>query len=83
MQEYGRLGNLCLLQCLGIAFKHDIGQTEAKYLVGLLHHFLCYFIALVQVLAHTCKLCSLTGKNKCFHSFIVFYLSLQFIRRYT
>ena len=81
VQEHGRLGNLCLLQCLGIALEHDVGQTETKYLVGLLHHLLCHFIALVQVLAHTSELCSLTGKYKCFHNrmFLFNFSDLQMV----
>ena len=69
MQEHCRLGDFSLTQFLISAVEHDIGYPEAKNFVGLLKQFVSEGIALVEVLSHSDELCTLTGKNKCFHLF--------------
>ena len=60
VQEYGRLCNLCLLEILCRALKHNISNTKTEYLVCLLKHCLCLGIVLIQLFTHSRELCALT-----------------------
>ena len=73
MQEYCRLCHLGLLQLVVSTGKHDVCNTESEDFVGLLEEFLSCLIVVVEVLAHTYKLRSLSGENKCFHNLILFF----------
>ena len=75
MQEYGGLCHLGLFQIFVSTLKHDVGNAITQNLVSLLKQFFCLLIVVVQVLAHTYKLCSLSGKNKCFHYLLDFNMS--------
>ena len=67
MEEYCRLGNLRLLQIVVGSLEHNVGDTVSQNVVSLIKQFFCLNVVFVQVLAHTYKLCSLSGEYKCFH----------------
>ena len=68
VEEYGRLRHFGLLQVLVRAVEHDVRDTEAQDFVCFLKQIFCQRIIVIQVFAHAYELCSLTGKNKCFHN---------------
>ena len=68
MQKNCGLCNLCLLQLIIGSGKHNIGNPVTKNIVSFLKKFFCQRVIVVEVFAHTYKLCSLSGKNKCFHN---------------
>ena len=72
MKENGRLCHLRLLQVLVCTFEHDVGNAITQNVVSLLKQIFCCGVVVVQVLTHTYELCSLSGKNKCFH-FLYFF----------
>lgn len=74
MQEYGRLSDLGLLQVLLSAFKHEVCNAETQHFIGLFKQFFGLGIVVIQVLAHTHKLCALTRKYECFHCLIVSFI---------
>ena len=71
VQEYSRLGNFGLTQIFVCSVKHQVGDIEAQYLVGLIEHLFGYGVIFVEVFSHTYKLRPLSGKYKCFH-FLLF-----------
>ena len=72
MKEDSRLSHLCLLQLLISSLKHDISNTISENIISLFKKFFCERVAIVKILTHSYKLCSLSGKNKCFHFFCFF-----------
>ena len=72
VEEYSRLCNLSFLQLLVGASKHNICNLEAEDLVGLIEKFFCQCVVVVEVLAHTYELRTLTRENKCFHFIFLF-----------
>ena len=75
MQEDGRLCHLRLLQVVVGTGKHDVGDAITKNVVSFLKEFLSQWVVVVQILTHSYKLCSLSGKNKCFHFLLTFILN--------
>ena len=71
VEEDGGLRHLRLLQFLVSAFKHNVRDAKTEDIIGLFKKFLGGGVLLVQVLAHTYKLCALTGKYKCFHGLVI------------
>ena len=67
VQEHGRLGDTRGTQILIRAVEHNVRYTETQQFVGALKEFTNYGVVVVQVLAHTCMLTTLTGKNKRFN----------------
>ena len=67
VQENSRLCNLSLLQIFFGAFKHQVGDAETQHLIGFFKQFFGLGVVVIQVLAHTDKLCALTGEYECFH----------------
>src|ERR1700744_4641189 len=65
MQKNSRLGYAGLFKLLICAAKHNIGNAETKYLIGLFKIFLCERVLFIKALAHSRKLCTLTGKYVC------------------
>ena len=63
MQEDGGLRHLCLLQFLGRAVKHRVGDVEAENLVGLVQQHLRFRIVFVNIFGHSGKLCPLAGED--------------------
>ena len=71
MEEYGGLGYLGLFEFVVSSGKHYVGDAETEYLVCFLKEFVSCGIVVIQIFSHTYELCSLSGKNECFHkSFI-------------
>ena len=82
MQEDGRLCHLRLLQLIVSTFKHDVGNAVTQDFVSLFKQFFCFRVVVVQVLAHTHKLCPLSGEYKCFH-YSFFWLNVDLrVQRY-
>ena len=67
VQEYSGLSDLGLLQVILGAFKHEVGNAETQHLIGFLKQFFGLGVVVIQVLAHTDKLRTLTGEYECFH----------------
>ena len=67
VEEHGRLCHLGLLQLISSSLEHDIGNLEAKHLVGFVEKFLGKWVVLIEVFAHSNELGSLTGEYECFH----------------
>ncbi len=67
VEEYGGLGYFGLTEVFVSACKHQVGDAEAENLVCLLEHFLGYFIAFIEVFAHSYELGALTGEYVSFH----------------
>ena len=67
MKEDCRLCHLRLLQVFVCAIKHDVRDAISQNVISFLKKFLCKGICIVKILTHAYKLCSLSGKNKCFH----------------
>ena len=71
VKEDGGLCHFCLTQVLFRAIEHKVRDAEAEYLVCLLKHGAGGLVVVIQVLAHSYELGSLTGKYKCFHNLIL------------
>ena len=78
MQEDCRLRDLCLLQVIVGAFEHDIRDSVTQNLVGFLKKFLSCCVVVVEILTHPYELSSLSGKNKCFHFFLLVFLTNKY-----
>ena len=74
VEENGGLSDLRLLQILVGTLEHDVGDAISKNIICLLKKFLCQWVVVVKILTHTYKLCSLSGKNECFHLLFTFLL---------
>ena len=66
MEKHCRLGDLGLLEVVGCAFKHHVGNIKSENLIGLVEHLAGLGIILVKILAHAGELRSLAGKYKSF-----------------
>ena len=75
MEEDGGLSNLRLLQFLVCSLEHNVSNTISKNVVCFLKKFLGKGIVLIKILTHTYKLCSLSGKYKCFHIFFTIFIN--------
>ena len=65
VQEDGRLGHFGLFQFFGCAVEHDIRDAKSEDLVRFFKEGFCLLIAVIQVLSHTGKLRTLSGKYIC------------------
>ena len=72
MQKYGGLGDFRLLQVVVRAGKHQIGDAEAKDVVGLFKQIFRERLLVVQRLAHSNELGSLAWKYVGVHIFLSF-----------
>lgn len=67
VEEDGGLGDARLAEILVGAGKHEVGDAESEYVVGLVEELACAGIAVVEVFAHAGELCALAGEYECFH----------------
>ena len=63
MYEYSRLCDSCLLEVIGRTGEHYAADVESEDVACAVDEFLGLGACIVQILAHPCKLCSLSGKN--------------------
>ena len=67
VEVYGRLGHFRLAEVFVGTFKHDVGDAETEDIIGFFKQFLGEWVCVIEFFTHSYKLCSLSGKYKCFH----------------
>ena len=74
VEENSRLGYFGFFQLFGCAVEEDVRDAEAQNLIGFFEIGFGFGVLFVQIFTHADKLCSLSGKYKCFHLFLSYCL---------